>query len=57
MDLLIWKQTYCSSISQEQEAVIGEQGHETDREHDTRKEQEHDVEVAHIRRDLYCLKQ
>lgn len=49
MDLLIWKQTYCSSISQEQEAVIGEQGHETDREHDARKEQEHDVEVAHIR--------
>lgn len=34
--------------------MIGEQGHETDREHDARKEQEHDVEVAHIRRDLYC---
>lgn len=47
---LLWKQTYCSSVSQEQEAVIGEQGHETDRKHDAGKEQEHDVEVAHIRR-------
>lgn len=30
--------------------MIGEQGHETDRKHDAGKEQEHDVEVAHIRR-------
>lgn len=47
---LLWKQTYRSPVSQQQEAVIGEQWHETDRKHDAGKEQEHDVQVAHIRR-------